>query len=118
MGNKIKTLYRAQEFTTVPMSDEPSSWVFKNRRIRYSEYFVLSETPKGYWISLKYYKDEDRLLKSEKKWVSKTSKKRFAYTTKKEALIAFIKRKEKQIKILESQLYEAKTYLKIAKKDG
>jgi len=64
---------------------------------------LLKETPKGYWIKEDF---------GFKKWVSKTAKKRFAYPTKKEALINLIKRKERQIRILESRLNEAKNVLK------
>ena len=71
--------------------------------IRLEEYFLIAETPKGYWIGFD---------KNEKyKWVSKTAKKRFAYPTKKEAENNFIKRKEKHVEILEANLIIAKRVL-------
>lgn len=60
---------------------------------------IVSETPKGYWIRDRVY---------WKRWVSKTAGKRYAYPTKKEALFNFTKRKEKHLKILESQLQMVK----------
>jgi hypothetical protein len=46
-----------------------------------------------------------------KKWVSSTSKKRFAYPTKEEAVNAFRKRKERQVSILEERLRHARQAL-------
>ena len=48
--------------------------------LSYTEYRVISETPKGYWVYLSYNK---------KKWTSKTAKSRFAYPTKEEAMNNF-----------------------------
>lgn len=65
---------------------------------------IVSETKKGYWVSPEdYYSPED------KRWVSKTSKKRFAYPTKSEALNSFLFRKKRQIRLLNYQLYIAKS---------
>ena len=50
-----------------------------------------------------------------KKWVSKTSRKRFAYPTKEEALENYIKRTEKRLKILEWQVEECKIGIMLAK---
>lgn len=64
-------------------------------RLICSEYYIVKTTSKGVWI------DSDR-------WVSTIgTKKRFAYPTKKEALFAYIKRKQRQIKILKNQLTSA-----------
>lgn len=57
------------------------------------EHQVQNETPKGYWISFR--------------WVSKTSKKRFAHPTKDEAWASFQARKKRQILILSTQLKHA-----------
>jgi len=55
-------------------------------------------------------------LRSNGIWISKNSKKRYAYPTKKEALENFIKRNERRIEILKYQawsceiaVYEAKS---------
>jgi len=69
--------------------------------IRESHYDLLRETPRGYWIE-KY---------GFEKWVSKTSRKRFAYPDRKQALRNFIARKERQIKICTSSLSSAKIAL-------
>jgi hypothetical protein len=85
---------------------------FPNPKLEIREYDLLKETSKGYWIgygSLGYNRY------NWKKWVSKTSKKRFAYPTEKEALINFIKRTEKRIEILDSQLIACRISLNLAK---
>jgi hypothetical protein len=64
---------------------------------------IEKETPCGYWIG--------------SRWVSKTSKKRFAHPTKAEAIISFRKRKERQISILTAQLRQAHEALEISEKD-
>jgi len=82
---------------------------FDDIRIRLSEFVLLKETPQGYWIT---YPDEN--LSSDvawKKWVSKTGKKRFAYPTKREAKISFIRRTERRFQILNSQMNICKTAL-------
>lgn len=75
---------------------------YTSYRIEFKKVFIIKETPKGYWVVFDYYK---------KKWFSKTAYSRYAYPTKKEALFNFKRRKEKQIKILESRLIGAKTML-------
>ena len=64
-------------------------------KIVLKELKILKETKCGYWV---------RHLMYWKKWVSKDTTRRFAYPTKKEALFHFKKRKEKQLKILTSQM--------------
>jgi hypothetical protein len=81
------------------------------------ELVLLKETSKGYWIcdewALKFHKDEkdNTMLPSyiEKRWVSKTSVKRYAYPTKKEAWVAFKARKRRQHKILKAQFNQVNT---------
>lgn len=70
--------------------------------VKLSTYSLVKETPKGYWICDKIGFEH---------WVSKTSKKRYAYPSKQEALDSFIKRKEKQIKILSPKFSVAKAAL-------
>ncbi len=55
-----------------------------------TEYQVTKETTKGYWIGTV--------------WVSKTSKKRYAYPSKDEAWASFQARKKRQILILSTRL--------------
>lgn len=78
-------------------------------KISLDSYLVIKETPCGYWIpkwSLISYIEGD-----PKRWVSKTSRKRFAYPTAEEAMINFKARKKRQILILTSQLESAKLAL-------
>lgn len=82
------------------------------KKIHLDIYVSVKETKCGYWIvpkdlvsySFDNILDDERLMKKEKKWISKDSKKRFAYPTKKEALYNFKKRKEKQVHIMSRQL--------------
>jgi len=103
-----------------------------NYKIYFTHYHVIRETRCGYWFTWsdrlpfqKLYSDSDgpawkewvREVGIDVRWVSKTSVKRIAYPTKKEALTNFVKRKEKYIKILknnieitEGALYAARKY--------
>jgi len=71
----------------------------------------VKETPKGYWIREDLY-----FVTFEKRWVSKTARKRLAYPTKEEALQSFIRRKINQIRYCKRELYFAEGALKIAEK--
>lgn len=73
---------------------------------------LVKETPKGYWIS--HYYNSNGLI-GKPIWVSKTAKKRYAYPDREIALKSFIKRKERQIKILTDRLRGAETTLNQAK---
>ena len=64
-----------------------------------STYILSKETEKGYWIKIKNW--DTHLFQ---KWVSKTSRKRFAYPTKEEALESFIKRTKRRIRIIKWQI--------------
>lgn len=70
--------------------------VFPDVRLYFESLVLLRETKKGYWISASGFE-------YGKIWVSKTAKKRYAYPSKKEALTSFIKRKERQLLILNAQ---------------
>ncbi len=95
-------------------------------RIDLQEYRIVKETPHGFWIWIGwglyenylpdnvYLQDQEYAkieLKRGLKWVSNDCRKRFAYPTIKEAQINFQKRKERQIKILKSQLSHAEDAL-------
>lgn len=71
-------------------------------RVYLHEYPVKKETRKGYWIDECF---------GNLKWVSKTSRKRFAHPTIEEARKSFRKRKERQIAILTARLKRAKAAL-------
>lgn len=72
------------------------------------KYKMIKETPCGWWIVNEYGFKYNRDF-TDKKWVSKTARKRFAYPTKEEALFNFEKRKDCQIKILKARLNKAET---------
>lgn len=77
--------------------------------VELSEFKLMKETPKGYWIG--YSWDTEPY-----KWVSKTSRKRFAYPTKEEALKSFIIRTQRSIQIMKERQYTAELALSVAQK--
>lgn len=79
--------------------------------IECKEYEVLKETREGYWIKTGGYAPCTVL---KKKWVSKVTKKRFAYIKKEDALKSFIRRRERYIVLLEERLNTSKRALDIA----
>ena len=83
---------------------------FPNANIYLHEYDLIKETPKGYWIGW-------RIPSNEKfKWISKTSKKKYAYPTKEEALENLRLRTEVRKKILEWDLRTVDRVLGLIKK--
>ena len=89
-------------------------------RIMERLYYLVRETPCGYWISTRrHYNEADEgewffNIDERKRWVSKTSIKRWAYPTKEEAMANFKARKRRQIDILEYRLIRAKKSLQRA----
>lgn len=107
--------YEAIEYGNTDMDGEYVSPPYPNPRLELYYYDSIKETPKGYWISNFPYNDLSNWKYIWKKWISKTSKKKFAYPTKEEALTNFIKRTERRIKILDWQLTTCKISLNFAK---
>ena len=70
-------------------------------------YDSIKETPCGHWIEIPYGKD---------KWISNTSRKRFAYPTKEGAIINFIKRTKRWRAICISTAKSCDVALRIAEK--
>lgn len=103
------TFYRYQivTYAELGMDGEFVSSKIPNPQIELLEFKLTKETPKGYWLGV--------IAFPKYKWVSKTGKKRYAYPTKEEAMINFIKRTERRIEILERQLWSGKIALDIAK---
>lgn len=87
-------------------SDEGDEPLFPSPKLELSEYDLYKETSKGYWIGF------DSL--SKYKWIPKSSKKRFAYPTKQEALNNFIMRTKRRIKILDWQASSSRVGLDLA----
>ena len=75
-------------------------------------YESVKETPGGYWI-IPDSSDGWSVLE-KKRWVSKYSKKRWAYPTKEQALTSFKRRKIRQIEILSDKLEQAREDLRLA----
>ena len=79
--------------------------------IYYTKYKVISETPCGYWVKNEYDYDE-----KDKKWVSKTGKKRLCYPTEKEALYNLLCRRIRYLKILQARIEGTKDIIYECKK--
>lgn len=75
------------------------------------EFNLFKETPKGHWIGCGLHIPGS--LRGKAFWVSKTSKKRYAYPTKAEALNNFIRRKKRQKGILKYQLSSCQAALEL-----
>ena len=75
---------------------------YPNPKLELRVFSLDKETPKGYRID-------------NGKWISKSSKKKYAYLSKEEALKNYILRTERRIKILSSQLISCKISLADAK---
>jgi hypothetical protein len=68
------------------------------------DYEVIKQTEKSYLIETKEYNGDYPNFTLRKRYILKTSKKKFAEETPELALIGFIKRKEKQLKIFENRV--------------
>jgi hypothetical protein len=105
--------YEAIEYASTDMDGEYVTPLYPNPKLELRDYDLIKETPKGYWIG--YLNPFGVRMGDWQKWVSKTSKKKFAYLTKEEALINFIKRTERRISILDRQLSACRVSLNTAK---
>lgn len=95
---------------------------YVKNRIEEEVFYGIRATPCGWWVHWdKHYSeaDEKTVFHSSsygrKRWISNTSRKRFCYPTRREALNSFIIRKSRQIGILENQIEAAKMSYKEAK---
>jgi len=70
------------------------------------QFKVIKETPKGYWLTFPWSAPFHGEY-NWKKWVSKTSRKRFAYPTKEEAWDSYCIRRKRRVMHLQRQLDEA-----------
>lgn len=105
--------YESVQYATLNRDGDFVAPKFPDPHIELREFNLHKETPKGYWIG--YGSVLPNTLSSFSRWISKTSLRRYAYPTKKEALINFIKRNEKRIRILEYQAASCKMGVSIAK---
>jgi hypothetical protein len=106
--------YEAVQYAVLGFDGDFEPPKFIDPKIELRTYSLLKETPKGYWVS--YGSFGSSYLRGKGKWISKTAKKRFAYTNKEEALNNFIKRTEKRLKILQDDVLHCKIAIEKAKK--
>lgn len=101
--NDIKYLYRyeAQSYSMV-IDAQLEIYGSTGPKLELREYPIVAITPKGKWIG--WFGSKDR-------WVSDTSRKRFAHETKEDALKAYKIRKERYVKHCEARLERAKKEL-------
>lgn len=95
--------------------DDKSSNLLSLVEVNCKKYNVIKETEKSYLINIYNHSNS----KYGNKYVLKTtssSRKRYAYDTKEAALVNYITRRRKQIKLLTYQLREAEEGLKQAVK--
>lgn len=99
-------LYRYESVRySVTIDAEREIFGTSKAQLRLHEYEIHSETPKGYWIGLFGSKD---------RWVSKTSRKRFAHPSKEEALEGYRQRKLSYVRHATSNLHRANEDLSLA----
>ena len=103
--------YEAVEYASLDGDGEYQAPKFPNPKLQLIKFNLWKETPRGYWIG---YGNQDS-FRGKGIWVSKTSRKRFAYPSQIEALTGFIKRNERRVKILSHQLGTCKASINIAK---
>jgi len=88
--------YEWTQYASLDFDGDYVNPIFPNPVITESTFYMVKETPKGWWISSRKYHN-----KTNDRWISKTSKRRYAYPTKKEAMNNFILRTKRRIKILQ-----------------
>jgi hypothetical protein len=98
--------YRYQAFRQSYGTDEWDESTGYHIRLSCFEYRVIKHTPKGVWLQQPYC--------PKNKFVLKNAKKRFAYPTKREALISYIARQKRRLSILRSQIEDSKMGLHVA----
>jgi len=81
--------------------------------VHFEKYSVEKKTPKGVWIRRMYesggtHKEGTAFLGAARHFVRNEARKKFAYPTKKEALLCYKMRTGRYIQILEARLQHAK----------
>ena len=117
MDNDMQ-FYRYEAIVYASMSNDDGDYEYSKQfrnppKMVLHTYNLHKETPKGYWIGWGHCAPDT--LRSNSRWVSKTAKKRYAYSTKEEALTNYIKRTERRIRILSAQLENCEYGLSAAK---
>jgi hypothetical protein len=104
--------YEIVEYATIGHDGDFVSSPIPNPSVVLREFNLYKETPKGYWIG--YGSMDSDSLRSQARWVSKTSRKRYAYPTKEGALQGFISRTKRRESILERQAWSCRIALSSA----
>lgn len=86
---EYKKLYRYEEIIYHPDLDENGNPIIGKIEIVEKEFDIVKHTPKGAWIKFGY----------NRKFVNLYARKKYACLTKEEALLSFIRRKQKSIEI-------------------
>jgi hypothetical protein len=81
-------------------------------KVNLRELNLHKETDKGYWVG--YGELKPGKLRSQSRWIAKQGKKRYAYSTKEEALESFVYRTKRRIRILQSQISDCADGLSFA----
>lgn len=78
--------------------------------VRAEQFFVVKETPQGYWVRSQYipeWRDFEQLKKAKHiRWISKTSVKRYCYPSIEQAVNSFNVRKKRQQNFVRLKLEE------------
>lgn len=101
-------LYRYEDHMYSEVSIDPEgseSYYSIGPKVELSTYEVVRETPCGYWIRSG---NSGAFIHGPERWINKTTRKRYALPSKKEAMESFLHRKSKQISIISHQLDRAK----------
>lgn len=88
------------------------SWRFNDFGFELTEYFVVKETPCGYWfVPMRASHLHAEIQKKYRRWVSKDAEKRYCYPTKELAWNSYKIRKRWQVRRLKGQLERAECVL-------
>lgn len=85
---------------------DATSYVDGSVKVHMTRYYMVRETPKGWWLSHWMDSSECHI------WVSKTARKRYAYPTPEEALESLRARKRAQIRHATKMLNTANAALR------
>ena len=96
--------YEARRYSVIIDADM-DLYGTSNAALILEKYKLHSETPKGHWIGI---------FGGKEKWVSKTSRKRFAHPSEEEALKSYIQRKKAYVRHAKAKLDRANEDLEIA----
>lgn len=101
----MNTKYYRYEIAKYGSYNDFSDYTISQIKLELRVFDVQKETPKGYWIGYGPNKDGFSM------WISKTSKKKYAYPTKEDALENYISRTTARIKILSKQIDDCRAGL-------